>query len=141
MPLLAQPAIAEFMVALGQLGLEALDIDALHRISRLYWYTVEFGLVRQQGDTRIYGAGILSSFGETRYALEDPKPHRLPYDLERVMRTSYRSDAFQESYFVVESFEEVLRLVDGIDFSALCARLDALPDIDPLDSYPHEVAA
>ena len=130
-PLLAQPAVADFMQALGDLGLQALEHGALHRLARLYWYTVEFGLAREDGALRIYGAGILSSFGESHYSLENPKPHRLAFDLERVLRTRYRTDAFQQSYFVIDRFEDVLRLVQENDFGALYDKLDALPDLDP----------
>ena len=130
-PLLAQPEVADFMQALGELGLKALDAGELHRLARLYWYTVEFGLAREDGNLRIYGAGILSSFGESHYSLESAKPHRLGFDLERVLRTRYRTDTFQQSYFVIDRFEDVLRLVQRPDFLDLCRDLDALPDLDP----------
>ncbi len=130
-PLLAQPEVADFMQALGQQGLQALDLNSLHRVARLYWYTVEFGLARERGDLRIYGAGILSSFGESHYALESAKPHRHDFDLKRVLRTQYRTDAFQLSYFVIERFEDVLELVLGNDLAALYAELDKLPDLSP----------
>ena len=130
-PMLAQPDVADFMAELGRLGLEALDIGQLHRIARLYWYTVEFGLAREDGRLKIYGAGILSSFGESHYSLESAKPHRLAFDLKRVLRTRYRTDTFQQSYFVVDSFEDVLKLVQAGDFAELCRELDGLPDIDP----------
>lgn len=130
-PLLALPAVADFMQALGELGLQALDRGALHRIARLYWYTVEFGLAREDGKLRIYGAGILSSFGESHHALESAKPHRIGFDLRRAMRTRYRTDAFQQSYFVIDRFEDVLRLVQDGDFPSLYDELDRLPDLDP----------
>ena len=130
-PLLALPAVADFMQALGHLGLQALDRGALHRLARLYWYTVEFGLAREDGRIKIYGAGILSSFGESHYSLDSAKPHRLGFDLSRVLRTRYRTDAFQQSYFVIDRFEDVLRLVQRNDFGALCDALDAMPDLDP----------
>jgi phenylalanine-4-hydroxylase len=130
-PLLAQPAVADFMQALGELGLHALEKGALHRLARLYWYTVEFGLARENGSLRIYGAGILSSFGESHYSLESAKPHRLSFDLQRVLRTRYRTDAFQQSYFVIDRFEDVLKLVQRGDFDQLYDRLEPLPDIDP----------
>jgi phenylalanine-4-hydroxylase len=130
-PLLAQPAVADFMQALGELGLQALDKGALHRLARLYWYTVEFGLAREQGELKIYGAGILSSFGESHYSLESAKPHRADFDLERVLRTRYRTDSFQQGYFVIERFEEVLNLVLRNDLPALYEKLDALADLDP----------
>jgi phenylalanine-4-hydroxylase len=130
-PLLAQPAVADFMQALGELGLQALDSGALHRLARLYWYTVEFGLAREDGALKIYGAGILSSFGESHYSLESAKPHRLAFDLHRVLRTRYRTDSFQHSYFVIDRFEDVLRLVQRNDFASLYQQLDHLPDLDP----------
>ena len=130
-PLLAQPDVADFMQALGHLGLQALDKGALHRLARLYWYTVEFGLARENGALKIYGAGILSSFGESHYSLESARPHRLDFDLRRVLRTNYRTDSFQLSYFVIEHFEDVLKLVLRNDLSALYEELDRLPDLSP----------
>ncbi len=130
-PLLAQPAVADFMQALGELGLQALKVNALHRLARLYWYTVEFGLAREDGQLKIYGAGIVSSFGESHYSLESAKPHRLAFDLPRVLRTRYRTDRFQESYFVIDRFEDVLKLVQRNDFGALYQELEPLPDLDP----------
>ena len=130
-PMLAQPEIADFMQALGQLGLEAAALGSVHRIARLYWYTVEFGLAREQGALKIYGAGILSSFGEAHYSLESPKPHRLAFDLKRVMRTDYKIDDFQPSYFVIERFQDILDTVRQHDLPALFAELDALADLSP----------
>jgi phenylalanine-4-hydroxylase len=130
-PLLAQPAVADFMQELGLLGLKAAGLGELHRIARLYWYTVEFGLARERGKLKIYGAGILSSFGESHYSLESPEPHRLAFNLRRVLRTRYRTDAFQQSYFVIDRFEDALNLLRENDFAALCGDLSDLPDIDP----------
>ncbi len=119
------------MQALGELGLQARDRGALHRLARLYWYTVEFGLAREDGDLKIYGAGILSSFGESLYALDSAEPLRPEFDLKRLLRTRYRSDAFQQSYFVIDRFEDALNLVQSGDFFALCDELQSLPDFDP----------
>ena len=130
-PLLAQPDVADFMQALGHLGLQALELGALHRIARLYWYTVEFGLALEGGSPKIYGAGILSSFGESHYALEGAGPHRVPFDLRRVLRTTFATDSFQLRYFVIDRFRDVLDLVLRNDFPALYAELDDLPDLDP----------
>ena len=130
-PLLAQPAVADFMQALGEMGLEALRLGQLHRLARLYWYTVEFGLAREDGQLCIYGAGILSSFGESRFSLESAKPSRPDFDLARVLRTTYRSDAFQESYFVIDSFEDMLERVMEADLGAIYAQADQLPDLNP----------
>jgi phenylalanine-4-hydroxylase len=130
-PLLANAAVADFMQALGELGLAAFSRGALHRLARLYWYTVEFGLAREQGALKIYGAGILSSFGESHYSLESAKPSRVDFDLHRVLRTRYRTDSFQAGYFVIDRFEEVLGLIKRNDFAALCDQLDLLDDLDP----------
>lgn len=130
-PLLAQPAVADFMQELGFLGLKAMEIGQLHRIARLYWYTVEFGLAHEGAKPKIYGAGILSSFGESHYSLESAKPHRFAFDLRRVLRTRYRTDAFQQTYFVINRFEDVLNLVRKNDFESLCSELAGLPDVDP----------
>ncbi|MGS1017370.1 phenylalanine 4-monooxygenase [Allosphingosinicella humi] len=140
-PLLAQPEVADFMQALGHLGLEALDKGALHRLARLYWYTVEFGLVREGGEMRIYGAGILSSFGESHYSLESAKPHRVDFDLKRVLRTSYRTDTFQQSYFVIDRFQDALDLVTRNDLTALYAELDRLPDLSPCTNDESDLMA
>ena len=140
-PLLAHPDVADFMEALGRLGLQALELGALHRLARLYWYTVEFGLAREDGDLKIYGAGILSSFGESHYSLVSAKPHRLNFNLKRVLRTNYRTDAFQESYFVIDRFEDVLNLVRENDLAALYAELDRLPDFSPATADAHELLA
>jgi phenylalanine-4-hydroxylase len=130
-PLLAQPAVADFMAEIGLLGLRALELGAVERVARLYWYTVECGLALEHGRLSIFGAGILSSFGETHYCLESAKPHRLKFDLKRVLRTRYQPDEFQKSYFVIDRFEDVLELVRKHDFPALYEELAGTPDIDP----------
>ena len=130
-PMLADPEVADFMQAIGELGLEAIARNWLHRVARLYWYTVEFGLARENGACRIYGAGILSSFGESHYALESDRPHRLTFDLRRVLRTRFKSDAFQQSYFVVDRFEDVIQLLRRNDFLDLCDALASASDICP----------
>lgn len=122
-PLLAQPAVADFMQRLGALGLRALERGALEMLGRLYWYTVEFGLAREDGALKIYGAGIASSFGESRFALESPVPQCPAFDIEQVLTTPYRSDAFQERYFVIESFDALLEQIVAIDLDPLYTRL------------------
>lgn len=104
-PLLSQPIFATYMQAYGEAGLKALGSNNLHHLARLYWYTVEFGLINTAAGLRIYGSGIVSSYAETSYAVESPKPSRLVFDLRRVMRTPYRIDDLQETYFVINSFE------------------------------------
>lgn len=129
-PMLMHPALADFIQAYGQGGLRALALGQLPQLARLYWYTVEFGLIEQGNGLRIYGAGIVSSFAETRYALEDPKPQRLRLDLERVMRTRYRIDDFQQSYFVIRNLDELLAFAQT-DFAPLYERIRGLPEIAP----------
>jgi phenylalanine-4-hydroxylase len=130
-PLLAVPAVADFMQRLGELGLDALKRGRMHRLARLYWYTVEFGLMREEGALRIFGAGILSSFGESRFSLESSEPRRPDFDLGRVMRTTYRTDEFQKAYFVIESFDDLLARIEEADLSALYERIEGEEDLAP----------
>jgi phenylalanine-4-hydroxylase len=135
-PMLADPVFADYMQAYGEGGLRSLSFGALPKLARLYWYTVEFGLIEEAGGLRIYGAGIVSSHGESLYALEDPAPHRIGFDLARMLRTTYRIDAFQESYFVIPSLDALLKATLETDFAPLYARLEGLPDIGPADILP-----
>ncbi|MGH8673000.1 MAG: phenylalanine 4-monooxygenase, partial [Burkholderiales bacterium] len=98
----------------------------------VYWYTVEFGLVLQPDGLRIYGSGIVSSYTESIFALADRSPNRLRFELERVMRTRYRIDDFQETYFVIGAFDELLELA-RIDFAPLYERAQNLPELEPGD--------
>lgn len=129
-PLLAQPAVADFMQAMGGEGLAAMEHGVLHRLARLYWYTVEFGLAREAGKLKIYGAGILSSFGESAWSLEAPEPPRIDFDLSRVLRTPYRTDVFQPRYFVIPSFDALLRMVSDHDLAAEYRALIEAPDLE-----------
>jgi phenylalanine-4-hydroxylase len=128
-PLLANPVFADYMQAYGQGGLRSLEYGAMHRLARLYWYTVEFGLIREDGDLRLYGAGIVSSYGESTFALDDPSPHRIGLNLERVMRTRYKIDDYQQTYFVIDSYEDLLKQTLETDFAPLYARLEATEDL------------
>jgi phenylalanine-4-hydroxylase len=130
-PMLAQSQVADFMQALGEAGLAALGKGAIHRLARLYWYTVEFGLAREDGALKIYGAGIASSFEESAYALESSTPVRRAFNVETVMRTRYRSDALQLGYFVVDSFDDLLGQIAGADLELLYERMEGLEDLDP----------
>ena len=130
-PMLANPAVADFMQALGEEGLAALGRGDVHRLSRLYWYTVEFGLAREDGALKIYGAGIASSFEESIYSLESAVPKRLRFDMSRVLRTRYRSDALQHCYFIVDSFEDLLGHIAGADLTRLYEEVASLEEFDP----------
>ena len=138
-PLLADPVFADYMQAYGQGGLRSLDFGALKRLSRLYWYTVEFGLIRAGDDLKLYGAGIVSSHGESVFALDDPSPHRIGFDLARVMRTPYKIDDYQALYVVVDSFEQLLRTTLDTDFAPLYRALDRQDDIDISDLQADDV--
>ena len=107
-PVLANPVFAEFMQAYGKGGMAAAKRNVLPNLARLYWYTVEFGLIREAGELRIFGAGIMSSPGETIFAVENDSPNRLHFDLDRIMRTKYIIDDFQQTYFVINSFQDLL---------------------------------
>jgi len=130
-PLLSHPVFADYMQAYGEGGLRAIEHGAINRLARLYWYTVEFGLVRDGGGLKLYGAGIVSSYGESMFALDDRSPNRIGFDLRRVMRTRYRIDDYQQNYFVIDSFDDLLRQTIETDFAPLYAELAALPDIEP----------
>jgi phenylalanine-4-hydroxylase len=138
-PMLADPVFADYLAAYGRGGQRALGLDALKYLGRLYWYTVEFGLIAEPEGLRIYGSGIVSSYAETRFALDDPSPNRIALDLARVMRTEYRIDDFQQNYFVIPSFEELLRLTVETDFAPLYEELKALPDIPVAMVEPGDV--
>lgn len=128
-PMLTDPDFAAYMEAYGKGGQRAASLGMLPNLARLYWYTVEFGLMQEAGELRIYGAGIVSSATESVFSLEDPSPNRLGFDLERVMKTLYRIDDFQQVYFVIDSIE-ALKTVTLQDFGPVYERLkgaEALP--------------
>ncbi|MBC2667554.1 phenylalanine 4-monooxygenase [Novosphingobium piscinae] len=137
-PLLADPVFADYMQAYGAGGLRAGGLGVTAMLARLYWYTVEFGLIARDGALQIYGAGIVSSFGESRFALDAAEPNRIAFDLARVMRTPYRIDAFQQTYFVIDSFEDLLRQTLETDFGPLYAALAGSADHDPAVVLPSD---
>jgi phenylalanine-4-hydroxylase len=106
-PMLFDPVFADYMQAYGKGGLKAHALGAIEMLARLYWYTVEFGLLETPAGLRTYGAGIVSSGGEIRHSIESPEPNRIGFDLLRVMRTRYKIDTYQETYFVVRGFDEL----------------------------------
>lgn len=130
-PLLANPVFADFLQAYGSRGPEAGRHGGLKMLARLYWYMVEFGLTRTPAGLRAYGAGMLSSAGETVYCIDDPRPHRIAFDLERVMRTDYLIDDYQRTYFVVDSYRQLFDAVLEADFAPLYARYAGTPGYAP----------
>ena len=136
-PILMNPVIADFIQAYGVGGLRAQRLGSLPLLSRVYWYTVEFGLVRQAGGLRIYGAGIASSRTESVFSLEDDSPHRIGFSLERVMRTRYRIDDFQECYFVLDRLDDLLELAH-IDFAPAYERVQHNDEIEPGELVPED---
>lgn len=137
-PMLADPVFADYMVAYGEGGLRSLKFDALKQLARLYWYTVEFGLIREAGGLRIYGAGIVSSYAESVFALDSDSPNRIGFDLARVMRTDYRIDDFQQNYFVIDSLDQLLDTTVNTDFAPLYTANAALPPIPIADILPED---
>ena len=129
-PMLMNPVFGDYMQAYGQGGLKALGLGSLHHLARLYWYTVEFGLVRTPAGLRIYGSGIVSSHAESIYALDSDRPHRLAFDLMRIMRTNYRIDDVQETYFVIDDYDQLFAATRP-DFTPYYAALARQPDIAP----------
>ncbi len=129
-PLLFNSVFADYMQRYGQGGLKAMKLGGLDNLARLYWYTVEFGLINTPEGLRIYGAGILSSGGEVEYCLKPgTKARHIHLDIERCLRTLYKIDSFQETYFVINGYQE---LFDGTapDFTPLYQKLktmDVLP--------------
>lgn len=136
-PMLTDPVFADYMQAYGAGGLRALGLDHLHHLARLYWYTVEFGLLQTPQGLRIYGAGIVSSKSESLFALEESSPNRLEFDLIRVMRTRYRIDDFQQTYFVVGSIDSLLEATLQ-DFAGVYAALDGAADLEPDEVLPSD---
>ncbi len=129
-PMLANPVFADFMQAYGKGGQRAMERGMLKNLARVYWYTVEFGLVRSESGTKLFGAGIMSSATESEFALDSDSPHRIAFDLKRVMRTNYIIDDFQQSYFVIDSFQQLLDECYQ-DFDAVYDYLESASSIEP----------
>jgi len=123
-PLLLNPVFADYMQAYGCGGVKAhgLGAEALVNLTRLYWYTVEFGLIKQSNGLRIYGSGIVSSKGESIHCLESAAPNRIGFDMPRIMRTRYRIDTYQKTYFVIDSFQQLMDATEP-DFTPLYLEL------------------
>lgn len=126
-PLLFNPVFADYVQRYGQGGLKAQGLGSCEMLSRLYWYTIEFGLIREAGGLRAYGAGILSSSGELAYSVQSPEPQRIALQLERTMRTRYKIDTYQQTYFVIDSFEQLFDMT-AADFAPIYGQLKGLPE-------------
>ena len=138
-PLLTNPAYADYMREYGRTGLVACDNKGVKFLARLNWYTIEFGLIRKPEGIKAYGAGIASSYGEAKYVVEDPSANFLAFDLERVLRTGYYIDDFQATYFVIDRFEDLFALMRETDFLELYVRLRTEPELTPFEIGPEDV--
>jgi phenylalanine-4-hydroxylase len=134
-PLLFNPVFADYLEAYGKGGVKAKGLNALDYLARLYWYTVEFGLIQTPKGLRTYGAGILSSTGELPYCITSPKPNRIKFDLLRVMQSNYKIDTFQETYFVIDSFKQLFDAT-APDFTPYYEELRTRPDLAATAALP-----
>jgi phenylalanine-4-hydroxylase len=137
-PLLTNPAYADYMNEYGRIGLDAVRNKGVKFLARLNWYTIEFGLIRKPEGIQIYGAGIVSSFGEAKYVVEDPSAHQLGFNLDRVLRTGYYIDDFQATYFVIDQFEDLFELLKRTEFTTLFDKCRALPSHTPFEILPED---
>src|SRR5207245_5418148 len=136
-PLLFNPMFADYMQAYGAGGLKASRLDACELLARLYWYTVEFGLINTPKGIRAYGAGILSSAGELRHSVRSQEPSRVRFDLQRIMRTRYKIDSYQATYFVIESFDQLFEATSP-DFTPIYKVVRQQPEIEAGAVLPGE---
>jgi phenylalanine-4-hydroxylase len=136
-PLLFNPVFADYMQAYGEGGLKASRLDACELLARLYWYTVEFGLIATPQGLRAYGAGILSSAGELRHSVRSREPRRVAFDLQRLMRSRYRIDSYQATYFVIDAFQQLFDAT-APDFTPIYADVRAQPEIEAGVALPGE---
>ena len=137
-PLLFNPVYADHIQDYGKGGLKAYGLGACEQLSRLYWYTIEFGLMRQPGGLRAYGAGILSSGGELQHSVRSEIPNRIALSPERTMRTRYKIDSYQQTYFVIDSFQQLFDLT-APDFTPLYERVKAQPELAADARLPEDV--
>lgn len=132
-PMLANPIFADYMEAYGKGGMRSLELNALKNLAALYWYTVEFGLIKTDKGMRIYGAGIVSSKTESVFALEDASPNRIGFDLKRVMTTDYRIDDFQQTYFAIDDYKQLFDATVETDFAPLYDEMQGVFSYKPAD--------
>jgi phenylalanine-4-hydroxylase len=138
-PLLTNPSYADYMNEYGRIGLEAMEHKGVKFLARLNWYTIEFGLIRKPEGIQIYGAGIVSSFGEAKYVVADGSANQLAFNLERVLRTGYYIDDFQATYFVIDRYEDLFDLLKTTDFVALYDKYRKEPSYSPFEILPGDV--
>ena len=136
-PLLFNPMFADYMQAYGAGGLKASRLESCEYLARLYWYTVEFGLINTPAGLRAYGAGVLSSAGELRHSVTSSQPQRVGFDLERIMRTRYKIDSYQTSYFVIDSFRQLFEAT-APDFTPVYARVSQQGELDADQPLPSD---
>ena len=129
-PLLFDSVYADHLHEYGKGGLKAMRLDAVKMLARLYWYTIEFGLIRTPAGIRAYGAGLISSGGALAYCVTDPAPRRLDFDLEKTLRTDFLIDRYQSTYFVIDSFAQLMRET-APDFEPIYERFRTLPALAP----------
>ena len=137
-PLLFDPVFADHLQAYGKGALKALPLGGLTQLARLYWYTIEFGLLRTPVGMRAYGAGLMSSGGELDYCVNSATPHRIRFNVERIMRTDYNIDAYQQTYFVIDDFAQLF-IETAPDFTPIYARLNDLPVLSSDTLLPEEI--
>ncbi|MER9682093.1 phenylalanine 4-monooxygenase [Mesorhizobium sp. M0184] len=131
-PILTQPVFADFIQMYGKKADSVIALGGDEMITRLYWYTVEYGLMREPGQPlKAFGAGLMSSFTELQFAIEGGEAHHVPFDLETVMRTGYEIDKFQRAYFVLPSFDALRDAFETADLAAIVARRKGEPALDP----------
>jgi phenylalanine-4-hydroxylase len=125
-PLLSNQSVCHFLEELARIALRFVENEeAIEYIARLYWYTVEFGLIRENGMLKIYGAGILSSSGESIYCLESTHPQRFNYNIRQIFDTPFIKDHFQEQYFVIDSYQQLFDSIPDVE-RELVARMNAI---------------
>lgn len=129
-PLLVNPIFADFMQEFGVKGLEVIEHGMLQFAATLYWFTVEFGLIKNDNGLRIYGAGITSSKGESIYALNSKKPARIKFNARRIMKTKYHVDSFQKTYFAIESFDQLFDTLRKLDWNEVRDTCLLFPEIE-----------
>ncbi|MCR9197369.1 MAG: phenylalanine 4-monooxygenase [Planctomycetaceae bacterium] len=134
-PLLTEPAYADYMHEYGKGGARALEYKTTRHLARLNWWTIEFGLIRSPEGLKIYGAGLLSSFSEGQYCLDDDSAHHIQFHLERCMRTRVYINDMQPCYFVIDSFEDLFKQAVETDFSPMYARFKGLNGMDKAEEF------